>query len=81
MPRERVLWTQWGEHARSILRQYHETAAPESGWYGGAYYVTYQQGEFRLCPFGSGVRWRYSFECRPEFIPGQEEPLWTFMVR
>lgn len=28
MSRERILWTQWGEHARSILRQYNECHQP-----------------------------------------------------
>lgn len=79
MTRERVLWTQWGEHARSILRQYNQIEY----WtyrFQGPHYVQYIRGEFRLIPFGAYADDRYSFECRPEFIPGVEEPLWTFMV-
>lgn len=69
------------DQARSILRQYHEFSAPESGWDGSAYYVTYERGEFFMRPFGSGARYRYSFECRPEFVPNESEPLWIFSVR
>jgi len=74
--------SQWAEHARSILRQYNEAGFNHcaSITFHGPHYVTYERGEFRLQPYGSWARYRHSFEVRPEFLPGQEEPLWTFMV-
>jgi len=87
--KDRILWTQWGEHARSILRQYNEAGynSCASLTFRGPHYVTYQRGEFRLLPCGPWARYRHSFECRPEFIPGcgfgsrsEAEPLWTFVV-
>ena len=79
MPKDRILWTQWGEHAREILRQYNQLAY-HSYRFHGPHYVTYQRGDFRLHPFGAYADDRYSFEVRPEFIPGEPEPLWTFVV-
>lgn len=80
--KDRILWTQWGEHARSILRQYNEAGynSCASLTFRGPHYVTYQRGEFRLLPCGPWARYRHSFECRPEFIPGEPEPFWTFVV-
>ena len=80
MPRQRILWTQWGEWARSILRQYN--AAGHSGYkFQGPHYVRYSRGDFRMEPYGRGDEYyRYSFEVRPQFLPGEVEPLWTFMV-
>jgi hypothetical protein len=74
-----VLWTQWGEHARSILRQYNDAYYRPFRFH-GPHFVTYERGEFKLIPFGAYADDRYSFECRPEFLPGMEEPLWTFVV-
>ena len=65
--------------ARSILRQYKEAGYFENRFQ-GPHYVTYECGEFRMDPYGAWTDHRYSFECRPEFLPGVEEPLWTFMV-
>jgi hypothetical protein len=80
MPRQRILWTQSGEYARSILRQYN--GADYIGHrFHGPHYVVYEQGEFTLRPYGFAARWRYSFLCRPQFLPGEIEPLWTFMVQ
>ena len=80
MSREHILWTQWGEWARSILAQYNECL--DLRWYRfqGPHYVTYDRGEFYLRPYGLAARRRYAFHCRPEFLPGEIEPLWTFMV-
>jgi hypothetical protein len=78
-----ILWTQWGEHARSILEQYnahHAHSAKLGCRFHGPHFVTYECGEFKLIPFGAYADDRYSFECRPEFLPGVEEPLWTFVV-
>lgn len=80
MPRERVLWTQWGEHARSILRQYNADCPNEFFEFRGPHYVVYTQGRFYLYPYGPMANYRRMFECRPEFLPGVEELLWTFMV-
>ena len=80
MSREHILWTQWGEWARSILAQYNECL--DLRWYRfhGPHYVTYDRGEFVLRPYGPGARYRYSFECRPEDVSWQEDLLWTFVV-
>jgi hypothetical protein len=77
--KNRILWTQWGEHAREILHQYNE-ARCDSYRFHGPHYVTYERGVFMLRPYGPWKRHRYSFECRPDFIPGHPEPLWTFVV-
>jgi hypothetical protein len=42
--------------------------------------VAYDRGEFILRPFGSFAKHRYSFECRPEVVSWQDEPLWIFQV-
>lgn len=78
----RVLWTQWGEHAREILHQYDEAGynCCASIPFHGPHYVTYERGDFKLFPFGPWAEYRHSFECRPEFLPGQAEPLWIFVV-
>ena len=79
-PHSRILWSQYGECARQILAQYN--ACEHFGGYSfhGPHYVTWSRGEFYMRPFGAYVRHRYSFHCRPEFLPGVEEPLWTFVV-
>jgi hypothetical protein len=65
--------------ARSILRQYNEAKhTHHSCW--GPHYVLWERGEFYLRPYGGWAHQRYSFECRPEFMPGVEDPLWTFVV-
>ena len=79
--KDRVLWTQWGEYARSILHQFNAYLATSDYRMWGPHFVTYERGEFRMYPYGTYAEHRYSFECRPEFLPGQEEPLWIFMVR
>jgi hypothetical protein len=78
----RILWTQWGEHAREILHQYNEAGynSCASLTFRGPHYVTQTKGEFFLRPFGAWTKYRHSFECRPEFIPGEPEPIWTFIV-
>lgn len=78
--KQRILRTQWGEHARSILRQFNE-AGYSDYLFRGPHYVIYDRGEFRLYPFGLRSAWRYSFECRPESSLSETELLWTFMVR
>jgi hypothetical protein len=76
----------WPPHladlARSILRQYNECADSSNYHFQGPHYVVYSRGEFVLHPFGVWMEdyYRYSFECRPEIVPWQEEPLWTFVV-
>jgi hypothetical protein len=40
----------------------------------------FKRGEFILQPFGAFAGHRYSFECRPEVVSGQDEPLWIFQV-
>jgi len=79
VPRQRILWTQWGEWARSILRQFNEMN-PSDYKFQGPHYVIYECGEFRLYPYGDRPDLRYSFGVRPQFLPGEVEPLWTFMV-
>ena len=80
--KDRILWTQWGEHARSILRQYNEFTdfSGNSMRFWGPHYVVREQGEFFMRPYGQYADKRYDFHCRPEFIPGAPEPLWTFVV-
>lgn len=78
--KNRVLWTQWGEYARSILRQYNGQTDYLGHHFHGPHFVTYKRGEFYLRPFGAYADDRYSFEVRPEFMPGAPEPLWTFVV-
>ena len=81
--RSRAVQSDMGKQARSILAQYnaHQGHSPKFGQrFWGPHYVTYDRGEFYLWPYGLAARWRYSFHCRPEFIPGEVEPLWTFMV-
>jgi hypothetical protein len=80
--RHPVLWTQWGEWARSILHQYDLAGFNRCASlpFHGPHYVTYERGEFLLRPFGAWAEYRHSFQCRPEFLPGEAEPLWTFMV-
>jgi hypothetical protein len=71
--------TQLGEWGRSILARYKDV-----GYFGyrfcGPHFVVYEEGEFYLRPFGYATECRYSFRVRPEFLHGQEEPLWTFTV-
>lgn len=71
--------TEWGEHAREILRQYNDTGLNRCASlpFHGPHYVVHIRGDFFLRPFGPWADYRHSFECRPEFIP---EPLWTFAV-
>jgi hypothetical protein len=68
--------------AHQLFRWVEESWAPPiiGGKYAHLHPYWYERGEFRLRPYGSWVRHRYSFECRPEFLSGQEEPLWTFVV-
>jgi hypothetical protein len=80
MPTDRPFRTEWGEHARGILRQYNECNGYLGPNFWGPHYVVYERGDFFLHPYGDHPNYRYSFECRPEFIPGQAEPLWTFVV-
>jgi len=69
----------WGEQARAILRQYNEAYYCDYKFH-GPHYVVYERGEFKMRPFGGWAHQRYWFEVRPEFLPGQAEPFWTFMV-
>lgn len=80
--RKRSIRSLLGEYGRQILRQYDEAGFNRcaSITFHGPHYVTYDRGEFRLRPYGPWARYRRSFEVRPEFIPGEVEPLWTFMV-
>jgi hypothetical protein len=80
--RQRIFWTQWGEWAREILRQYDEAGYNHCASlpFHGPHYVTYEHGQFYLRPYGAWAEYRYWFECRPEFLPGREEALWTFVV-
>ena len=71
--------SEWANAARQILRQYNEGVYHE--WkFLGPHYVAYDRGEFILQPFGAFAGHRYSFECRPEVVPWQDEPLWIFEV-
>ena len=73
----------WADLARQILRQYNE-ALPgcyPSPSFQGPHYVTYDHGEFWLRPYGGWACYRHECECRPETVPWQDEPLWTFMVQ
>lgn len=72
--------SEWASAARQILRQYNEGAYREEKFL-GPHYVAYDRGEFILQPFGAFAKHRYSFECRPEVVSWQDEPLWTFQVR
>lgn len=75
----RVLWSQYAHHARQILQQYNAC----EHWayrFQGPHYVVWERGEFYMHPFGVYPDHRYSFHCRPEFLLGHEEPLWTFVV-
>jgi hypothetical protein len=76
----RVLWSQQGEYARQILAQYNVMDYFGGYSFYGPHFVTWDRGEFFLKPFGAWSKHRYSFHCRPEFLPGHEEPLWTFVV-
>ena len=80
--RRRVFQSELGKAAHEILRQYNEAGynSCASLTFRGPHYVTYQWGEFRLLPCGPWAKYRHSFECRPEFIPGEAEPIWTFVV-
>ena len=75
--------SEWANTARQILRQYNDSGFNHcaSLTFHGPYYVVYYRGEFILRPFGSFAKYRYSFECRPEVVPWQDEPLWIFQVR
>lgn len=74
-----VLWSQYGEYARQILTQYN-ACEHWTDRFQGPHYVIWDRGEFHLKPFGTWSDHRYSFHCRPEFLAGIEEPLWTFVV-
>lgn len=65
---------------RDILTQFNEQLAQgHDEWrFWGPHYVTHDRGEFTVRPFG-GIKGRYAFEVRPEFIDG--EVLWIFCVR
>ena len=73
----------WADLARQILHQYNAAGFNRcaSLTFHGPHYVTYDRGEFRLRPYGGWARYRHEFECRPQFLPGEIEPLWTFMVQ
>lgn len=82
-PKPRVLWSQQGEYARSILGQYnaHHAHSPKLSYrFQGPHFVTWERGEFFLKPFGAYARHRYSFHVTPYFHPGESEPWWTFSV-
>ena len=68
----------WSTHARQILSQYNQTLQRDG--FRGPHFVTYEQGEFLLRSFGAYSDDRYSFECRPEIVSWQDEPLWIFVV-
>ena len=70
----------WADLARQILRQYNECLPGPHYEFRGPHYVTYNQGKFILRPYGWRPDHRYSFECRWDIVPWQEEPLWIFMV-
>ena len=74
--------SEWANAARQILRQYNEAGFTHcaSLAFHGPHYVTYDRGEFILRPFGRIAKYRYSFECRPEVVSWQDEPLWIFQV-
>ena len=69
----------WADLARQILRQYNEGRHTHYACW-GPHYVTYDQGEFYLLPFGGWAHQRYGFRCTPETVPWQEDTLWTFQV-
>ena len=75
--------SEWANAARQVLRQYNEAGFNHcaSLTFHGPHYVTCERGEFRLRPYGSWARYRHSFECRPEIMLGQDEPLWCFVVQ
>ena len=75
--------SEWASAARQILRQYNDVGFNHcaSLTFHGPHYVTYDRGEFILWPYGSWARYRHSFECRPEVVSWQDEPLWIFQVR
>ena len=80
--RRRVFQSELGKAARSILSQYNEFTdfSGNSMRFWGPHYVVREQGEFFMRPYGQYADKRYDFHCRPEFIPGEAEPLWTFVV-
>ena len=72
--------SEWANAARQILRQYNDCLACMDYRFSGPHYVAYDRGEFILQSFGAFAGHRYSFECRLEVVPGQDEPLWIFQV-
>ena len=72
--------SEWASIACQILRQYNDCLACTDYRFWGPHYVTYDRGEFILRPFGRIAKYRYSFECRPEVVSWQDEPLWIFQV-
>ena len=80
--RKRSIRSLLGEYGRQILHQYNAAGFNHcvSLTFHGPHYVTYDRGEFYLRPYGLAARWRYSFHCRPETVPWQEDLLWTFEV-
>jgi len=74
--------SEWANAARQILQQYNAAGFNHcaSLTFHGPHYVAYDRGEFILQSFGAFAGHRYSFECRPEVVSGQDEPLWIFQV-
>ena len=81
----RILWPQWGEHAREILRQYNESGDSVGGYrdykFQGPHFVTHYHGNFFLKPYDFAAKYRYSFRVIPDYDFGRlEEPFWIFNV-